>query len=144
MLLMTLPNPPASAPLHWVQPDHPRLQWRGRWRVERERAFAVNTGSRLLARFSGERIALRFDTTAYPHEPPQLWVRLDVQPWQAVEVAPQIELTPALAQPSHQLEVVFKGAGVGQPLAGAAADRRDPDGPWLACRRRVAGAAAAA
>src|SRR2546421_10196640 len=110
MLLMTAPMTHAAAPLHWIRPDHSRLQWRGRWRVERERAFTVNTGSELQTQFSGERILLRFDTSAYPHEPPQLWVRLDMDPWQAVEVAPQIELTSAPPHAAHLLRVVFKGA----------------------------------
>jgi lysophospholipase L1-like esterase len=103
---MTLP----SSSLHWVRPGHPHLQWRGRWRIERERAYAVNTGSQLQARFSGDRIVLRFDTRDYPHEPPQIWVRLDEHPWQAFEVAPAIELTPAPPHSSHRLQLVFKGA----------------------------------
>jgi lysophospholipase L1-like esterase len=110
MLLLPATTTLTPSPLHWVRPDHPRLQWRGRWRVERQRAYAVNTGSQFQARFSGDRIVLRFDTRDYPHEPPQLWVRLDEHPWQAFQVAPTIELTPEPPHSSHRLQVVFKGA----------------------------------
>jgi lysophospholipase L1-like esterase len=101
---------PTAAPVHWIRPDHPRLQWRGRWAVNRGRALTVNTGSQLQARFSGERVVLRFDAGTYPHEPPQIWVRLDEHPWQAVEVQPTVELTPSPPHSSHRLQVVFKGA----------------------------------
>ena len=55
-------------------------------------------------------MALRFDASAYPHEPPQLWVRLDLQPWQKMEVAPLIELAPDPPHFEHLLRIVFKGA----------------------------------
>jgi lysophospholipase L1-like esterase len=101
-------TPPPS--LHWISPADRRLQYRGRWSVRDARALAVNTGSQLAARFSGDRLVLRFDAGAYPHEPPQLWVRLDEHPWQKVEVAPEIDLAPTPPHTSHLLRVVFKGA----------------------------------
>lgn len=103
---MITTSPP---PIHWINPADRRLQYRGRWSVRDGRALAVNTGSQLQACFSGDRLVLRFDAT-YPHEPPQLWVRLDLQPWQKVEVAPRIELAPTPPHSAHELRVVFKGA----------------------------------
>ena len=105
-VVMTTPPPP----LHWINPADRRLQYRGRWWVQKERALAVNTGSQLQARFSGDWLALRFDASAYPHEPPELWVRLDMQPWQKMEVAPLIELAPDPPHFEHLLRMVFKGA----------------------------------
>jgi lysophospholipase L1-like esterase len=105
-LSATLSPPP---PIRWVRPDNRRLQFRGRWNVNRRRALTVNTGSQVHARFSGDRVVLRFDTSAYPHEPPQLWVRLDELPWQSMDVAPEIKLTPSPPHSSHRLQLVVKG-----------------------------------
>jgi lysophospholipase L1-like esterase len=96
-------------PLRWLTPDDPRLQWRGRWSVTRDRALTVNTGSQLHACFSGERLLIRFEADGYQHEPPQLWLRLDEEPWQAIEVAPLIELAAGPPHGSHRLQIVFKG-----------------------------------
>jgi lysophospholipase L1-like esterase len=104
-VIITTPPPPPR----WIDPSDRRLQYRGRWSVRDGRALAVNTGSQIQASFSGDRLALRFDAV-YPHEPPQLWVRLDEHPWQQVEVAPEIELAPSPPHTSHVLRLVFKGA----------------------------------
>ena len=110
-VVMTSPPPP----LHWINPADRRLQYRGRWWVQKERALAVNTGSQLQARFSGDWLALRFDASAYPHEPPQLWVRLDLQPWQKMEVAPLIELAPDPPHFEHLLRIVLRFDTSGYP-----------------------------
>jgi lysophospholipase L1-like esterase len=98
-----------SSARRWLTPDDPRLQWRGRWSVTRDRALTVNTGSQLHARFTGERLVIRFETDAYEHEPPQLWLRVDEQPWQVVEVAPVVEVVAEPPHASHRLQMVFKG-----------------------------------
>jgi lysophospholipase L1-like esterase len=99
----------APDPLHWLTPDDLRLQLRGRWAVNQGKALTVNTGSQLHARFSGERLVIRFETDTYQQEPPQLWIRLDEQPWQAVEVAPLVEVAADRPHASHRLQLVFKG-----------------------------------
>src|SRR5437763_1484622 len=62
-----------------VSPADPRLQLLGRWNRDAGADTTVNSGSRLLLRFTGSSVTALFDTSAITN-PPQFYARIDSGP----------------------------------------------------------------
>jgi len=113
--LLTLVSPLGSVQAGEVSgkiaPNDPRVLLFGRWdRRAADRAITVNTGSQIIARFSGSSLAFTFDTSPYKHALPTLWVRRDEGDWREVEVAERIDVaTTGAADQPHVARVVAKG-----------------------------------
>jgi len=94
-----------------TQPSDPRLIFYGRWDQRApDRAITVNTGSEIIARFQGRRLAFTFDTSIYKHEKPTVTFQIDGGEWRDVEVAERIDAaTSGPADRDHVVRLVAKG-----------------------------------
>jgi len=87
-----------------------QIRFFGRWDLRApERAITVNSGSYLLAQFSGSSISARFDVaTNLPPLPVLTW-RIDKGNWQYGEIAPELQLGKGLAAGPHTLWLMVRG-----------------------------------
>ena len=108
LLALTLIN---TNPLHAA--DSPAMQsirFFGRWDLRApDRAITVNSGSYLLAQFSGNSISARFDIAANLPPLPVLTWRIDGGEWQYAEIAPELKLADGLAAGPHTLWLMVRG-----------------------------------
>ena len=81
--LVLVPVATTSAPAHTagsgatvVPAQHPDVQYLGRWGRLAESMTTVNSGSRVVLRFTGRHLAATFDQSTVTH-PPQIYVRVD-------------------------------------------------------------------
>jgi lysophospholipase L1-like esterase len=81
--LVLVPVATTSAPAHTagsgatvVPAQHPDIQYLGRWGRLGPSMTTVNSGSRVVLRFTGRRLAATFDQSTVTH-PPQIYVRVD-------------------------------------------------------------------
>jgi lysophospholipase L1-like esterase len=92
-----------------VRPDDPRLAFIGQWNVTRTAAITVNSGSRLLFRFTGRTLCAAFDVAMITN-PPQIWVTIDggAPALYSVQDA-MLDLTPTPLDPGeHHVELDTK------------------------------------
>jgi lysophospholipase L1-like esterase len=97
-------------------PDQSSLRFVGRWdRRDPSRAITVNSGSYLLAHFSGAGISARFDVSVNKPPLPTIAWRIDQGDWQEAEVAPVVHLAEGLKPPAssgaagHTLILMARG-----------------------------------
>jgi lysophospholipase L1-like esterase len=92
-----------------VAANDPRLRYEGHWGRTPSTVTTVNSGSRLLFRFSGQRLSGLFDTTGIT-EPAQIYVWIDGgQPEQYTVDRSEIDFTPVpLSDTAHQVELAVK------------------------------------
>jgi lysophospholipase L1-like esterase len=97
---------PAHAALVSVSPADPHVQLQGRWNRSASADTTVNSGSRLLLRFTGTDIVALFDTTSITN-PAKFYVRIDSGPPKLYVVdRPMIDLANGqLSLGAHLLEL---------------------------------------
>ncbi len=76
LLAMTVTQAGATTGETVVAADHADIRYQGRWGRLGDAMATVNSGSGVLLRFTGRRIAVTFDQATVT-QPPQLYVRLD-------------------------------------------------------------------
>lgn len=98
-------------PLHAADPTSMQsIRFFGRWDLRApDRAITVNSGSYLLAQFSGSSISARFDIALNQPPLPILTWRIDNGEWQYAEVAPELKLAEGLAAGPHTLRLMVRG-----------------------------------
>ena len=88
----------------------PSIRFFGRWDLRAgDRAITVNTGSYLLARFSGDSIQARFDLALNKAPLPTLAWRIDDGAWQESEIAGTLKLAEGLSDKPHTLWLMVRG-----------------------------------
>ncbi len=92
-----------------VAPTDPRLRFEGRWDIRFDRAATVNSGARVIMRFTGDEVTAGFETAGIS-QPPQLYVWLDGRRGEPFEVdRRRIRLTPeGLPHGTHTLVLAAK------------------------------------
>jgi len=86
------------------------LRFFGRWdRRMPDRAVTINSGSYILAHFTGSELTALFDISANKPGVPTLAWRLDDGPWQEAEVAAKVALADHLAKGPHTLMLMARG-----------------------------------
>jgi len=86
-----------------------RLRFYGRWdRRSPARAVTVNSGSHIVARFTGREATARFDVAANQPPLPTLVWRVDDGEWQEAEVAPALKLASGLKDGEHTLRLMVR------------------------------------
>jgi lysophospholipase L1-like esterase len=86
-----------------------QIHYYGRWNRLSDRAITVNTGSHVVATFSGTGVTARFDTTINQTPNPTLAWRIDGSPWQAGEVATNLALATGLSAGTHEVTLMVRG-----------------------------------
>lgn len=81
----------------------------GRWNQMADRAITVNTGSHVVAQFSGTGVSARFDVSANQSPNPTLAWRIDQGDWQEGEVAADVALGSGLAAGTHEVLLMVRG-----------------------------------
>lgn len=86
------------------------LRFFGRWDLRApNRALTVNSGSYVLARFSGSSVEAVFDTSANRGAFPTITWRIDDGPWQESEIWTRRNLAAGLAAGPHTLWLMVRG-----------------------------------
>ena len=82
----------------------------GRWDLRAaHRAVTVNSGSYLLARFTGPSLSAAFDVSVNQPPRPTIAWRIDAGEWQEAEVAATVPLADGLAQGPHSVMLMVRG-----------------------------------
>lgn len=92
-----------------VRPDDPRLTYVGQWHRTAGAAITVNSGARLLFRFTGTTLRASFDVSTITN-PPQIWVTIDGgEPALYSVGSAALDLTPTPLPPGdHHVELDTK------------------------------------
>jgi len=93
-----------------VPAQHPDIQYLGRWGRLGSSMTTVNSGSRVVLRFTGRHLAATFDQSTVTH-PPQIYVRIDrAAPVLYTVDRDRLDLTPRSLSPGriHTLEIAVK------------------------------------
>lgn len=86
------------------------IRFFGRWDLRKtDRAITVNSGSYLLAHFSGSSISAHFDLAVNQPPLPVLTWRIDNGEWQYAEVTAGLKLAEGLAAGPHTLWLMVRG-----------------------------------
>jgi len=102
------PDPVAASPVRTEAMQS--LRFFGRWDLRApDRAITINTGSYVLARFSGDSISARFDVSTNQPPLPALAWRLDNGEWKYSEIAPEVKLGENLGGGPHTLWLMVRG-----------------------------------
>jgi lysophospholipase L1-like esterase len=90
------------------------IHYYGRWNRLADRTIAVNTGSHVVALFSGTGISAKFDMSL--NKAPNLTVawRIDVEAWQEGELAATLSLATGLSAGTHSVTLMVRGLNEGQ------------------------------
>jgi lysophospholipase L1-like esterase len=112
---LLLPAATTAASAHGGAPtgipaEHPDVQYLGRWGRLGPAVATVNSGSRVVLRFTGRRLAATFDQSGVTH-PPQIYVRIDGRaPTLYTVDRDRIDLTARPLPPGrvHTLELIVK------------------------------------
>jgi len=90
-------------------PSMGQLRLFGRWDLRTpDRAITVNSGSYILARFTGTTVNALFDISLNQPAFPTLTWRIDDGPWQEAEVAAQVKLAVGLSNGPHTLWLMVR------------------------------------
>ena len=81
----------------------------GRWNRLADRAITVNTGSHVVARFTGTSVSARFDVALNQAPNPTLTWRIDEEDWQEGELAATLPLGTGLAPGTHEVTLMVRG-----------------------------------
>ena len=95
-------DPTAAAPLETIH-------YFGRWNRLADRAITVNTGSHVVARFTGTSVSARFDVTLNQAPNPTLTWRIDADEWQEGELAATMQLGMGLLPGTHEVTLMARG-----------------------------------
>lgn len=98
---------PTAAPLETIH-------YFGRWNRLADRAITVNTGSHVVARFTGTSVSARFDVTLNQAPNPTLTWRIDADEWQEGELAATLPLGTGLAAGTHEVTLMARGLNESQ------------------------------
>jgi lysophospholipase L1-like esterase len=90
------------------------VHYYGRWNRLTDRAITVNTGSHVVAQFSGIAIAARFDVSLNQAPIPTLAWRVDQGTWQEGELAASVSLGTGLTSGTHEVLVMVRGLNENQ------------------------------
>ncbi len=85
------------------------IHYYGRWNRLADRAITVNTGSHVVATFSGAAARARFDTSANQMPNPTLAWRIDSGNWQEGELAATVSLGTGLSAGTHEVTLMVRG-----------------------------------
>ncbi len=85
------------------------IHYYGRWNRLADRAITVNTGSHVVAQFSGTAIAAKFDTSLNQAPYPTLAWCIDQGTWQEHEVAATLSLATGLSTGTHEVMLMVRG-----------------------------------
>lgn len=88
------------------------LHYSGRWNIQAiDKATTVNSGSYVIAKFTGTAITAKFDTSVNdPTSMPTVAWRVDDAPtWNVAEVAPTLSMGSNLAVGAHTITVIARG-----------------------------------
>jgi lysophospholipase L1-like esterase len=85
------------------------IHYYGRWNRLADRAITVNTGSHVVARFTGTGVSARFDVTLNQAPNPTLVWRIDAGVWQEGELAATMPLGTGLASGTHEVTLMARG-----------------------------------
>ena len=85
------------------------IHYYGRWNRLADRAITVNTGSHVVARFTGTGVSARFDVTLNQTPNPTLTWRIDADEWQEGELAATMPLGTGLADGTHEVTLMARG-----------------------------------
>jgi len=100
----------ATTSLHAADPWADSYRFYGRWDQRgAKRAVTVNSGSYILARFTGTGLSATFDVSVNQPPFPTLVWRMDEGEWQEAEVAATVKLAEGLAQGPHTVMLMARG-----------------------------------
>ena len=85
------------------------IHYYGRWNRLTDRAITVNTGSHVVATFTGTALNARFDVSLIQAPNPTLAFRIDSGDWQEAEVAATLPLGSGLSSATHQVTLMVRG-----------------------------------
>lgn len=85
------------------------IHYYGRWNRLADRAITVNTGSHVVATFSGTAVTARFDVSLNQTPNPTLAWRIDGGAWQEGELAAAVPLAAGLPAASHEVILMVRG-----------------------------------
>lgn len=89
--------------------DAETIHFYGRWNRLADRAITVNTGSHVVAAFTGTGVSARFDTSLNQAPNPTLAWRIDAGDWQEGELAAKLPLASGLPAGAHQVMLMVRG-----------------------------------
>jgi hypothetical protein len=90
------------------------VHYYGRWNRLADRAITVNTGSHVVARFSGTGVSARFNVSLNQTPNPTLAWRVDQAPWQEGELSATLPLATGLAAGAHEVTLMVRGLNENQ------------------------------
>jgi hypothetical protein len=90
------------------------IHYYGRWNRLTDRAITVNTGSHVVAQFSGTDISAKFDTSLNQTPNPTLAWRIDQGTWQEGELAAAPSLGTGLSAGTHEVTLMVRGLNESQ------------------------------
>jgi len=90
------------------------IHYYGRWNRLADRAITVNTGSHVVARFTGTSVSARFDVTLNQTPNPTLTWRIDADEWQEGELAATMQLGMGLPPGTHEVTLMARGLNESQ------------------------------
>lgn len=85
------------------------IHYYGRWNRLADRAIAVNTGSHVVAQFTGTAISAKFDISLNKTPNPTLAWRIDQGTWQEGEIAATLPLGSGLTAGTHDVTLMVRG-----------------------------------
>jgi lysophospholipase L1-like esterase len=91
-----------------------QVHFYGRWNRLANRAITVNTGSHVVAGFSGTGVSARFDIALNQTPNPTLAWRIDQGAWQEGELAATLPLATGLAAGMHEVTLMVRGLNENQ------------------------------
>jgi lysophospholipase L1-like esterase len=90
------------------------IHYYGRWNRLTDRAITVNTGSHVVAQFSGTGLSAKFDTSLNKTPNPTLAWRIDQGAWQEGEIAATLSLATGLSAGTHEVMLMVRGLNENQ------------------------------
>jgi lysophospholipase L1-like esterase len=90
------------------------IHYYGRWNRLNDRAITVNTGSHVVAEFSGTAVTARFDVSLNQTPNPTLAWQIDQGTWQEGELAATVPLGTGLTSGTHEVFLMVRGLNENQ------------------------------
>jgi lysophospholipase L1-like esterase len=89
------------------------IHYYGRWNRLADRAITVNTGSHVVAQFTGTGISAKLDTSVNQSPNLTLTWRVDQGTWHEGEIATSVELATGLGAGTHEVMLMVRGLNEG-------------------------------
>jgi lysophospholipase L1-like esterase len=90
------------------------IHYYGRWNRLADRAITVNSGSHVVAQFSGSAVSAKFDTSLNQTPTPTLAWRIDQGDWQEGELAASLPLATGVSAGTHEVTLMVRGLNENQ------------------------------